>query len=197
MSRSLQFDREDVLGKALNLFWSDGYEASSISKLLNVMGLNRGSLYASFKDKNSLFKAVIKHYFDYLYVNLFTPTLIEIDDPVKSIRAFFYQGILYQEASVRSCGCLLFNVVSELNSTRPELVSEANHWLQQTRGFILQRLLEAKSVGMIEPNKNVDLQADFLMCVLAGLRTQCKMKTHTDDLKKIIDIALHTVFGEN
>ena len=56
MARPIQFDREDVLNKALGLFWSDGYEASSISRLLSVMGLNRGSLYSSFSDKRTFVK---------------------------------------------------------------------------------------------------------------------------------------------
>ena len=42
MSRLREFDRTDVVTKALNLFWSDGYNASSISKLIDVMGINRG-----------------------------------------------------------------------------------------------------------------------------------------------------------
>jgi len=60
MARPIQFDRDDVLNKALGLFWSDGYEASSVSRLLNVMRLNRGGLYSSFSDKRTLFKRGVR-----------------------------------------------------------------------------------------------------------------------------------------
>ncbi len=89
MARPIQFDRDDVLNKALGLFWSDGYEASSVSRLLNVMGLNRGSLYSSFSDKRTLFKEVLDFYFRRISLVLLKPNLIEVDDQAESIRGFF------------------------------------------------------------------------------------------------------------
>jgi TetR/AcrR family transcriptional regulator, transcriptional repressor for nem operon len=50
-----QFDRADVLDRAMVLFWKRGYEATSIRDLLTATGINRGSLYATFGDKKRLF----------------------------------------------------------------------------------------------------------------------------------------------
>ena len=56
------FDTDEVLGKAMQAFWARGYEATSIQDLLDTMGLNRGSLYATFGDKRSLFIRALRHY---------------------------------------------------------------------------------------------------------------------------------------
>jgi len=62
MSRPQQFERDDVLNKALMVFWQKGFEAASIQDLVDATGLNRGSLYNSFGDKAALFAAVLENY---------------------------------------------------------------------------------------------------------------------------------------
>src|SRR5262245_46633865 len=57
-----QFDRHEDLDRAMAVFWERGYEATSIQELLQAMGINRGSLYATFGNKQQLFLAVLEHY---------------------------------------------------------------------------------------------------------------------------------------
>ena len=194
MPRPLQFDRNDVLNKALGLFWSDGYAASSISRLLNVMNLNRGSLYSSFTDKRTLFKEALDFYFKSIFSALLKPNLIEIDDPAESLREFFYHALLYEDPKVLSKGCFLFNTVSELSNTEPDLANDANYYLFEIRDIFSRRLEEAKLIGLVESSDNSEAQANYLMGVLAGLRLQCKMGLGKEELKKTIDRALDSVF---
>ena len=203
MARPIQFDREDVLNKALGLFWSDGYEASSISQLLNVMGLNRGSLYSSFSDKRSLYKEVLDFYFQRISLALLQPNLIETDDPAESVRGFFYQALLYEDSKILSRGCFLFNTVSELSNTQPDLANDANDYLFKIRKMFTHRIEEAKVMGLVKSNNDSvsenlgdssEAQANYLMGVLAGLRIQCKMGLDRVELKRTIDRALDSIF---
>ncbi len=57
-----QFDRHEVLDRAMAVFWERGYEATSIQDLLEATGINRGSLYATFGNKQQLFLVVLDHY---------------------------------------------------------------------------------------------------------------------------------------
>lgn len=194
MPRPIQFDRNDVLNKALGLFWSDGYAASSISRLLNVMNLNRGSLYSSFTDKRALFKEALDFYFKSIFSALLKPNLIEIDDPAESIREFFYHALIHENPKILSKGCFLFNTVSELSNTEPDLANDANNYLFEIRELFALRLEEAKSLGLVDNSGNSEAQANYLMGVLAGLRLQCKMGLGKEELKKTIDRALDSVF---
>ena len=72
-----QFDRIDVLDRAMALFWRRGYEATSIQDLVDATGINRGSLYASFTSKKGLFLAVLDHYAE----KLGKPLTDALDDP--------------------------------------------------------------------------------------------------------------------
>src|SRR5947207_627592 len=54
MARHKEFDRDETLQKAMEVFWSRGYEAASIGDLVKHMGINRQSLYDTFGDKHTL-----------------------------------------------------------------------------------------------------------------------------------------------
>ena len=55
MARLKEFDTGAVLEKAMDVFWSKGFEATSIQDLVNAMGINRGSIYDTFGSKARLF----------------------------------------------------------------------------------------------------------------------------------------------
>ncbi|MGI9462875.1 MAG: TetR/AcrR family transcriptional regulator, partial [Aestuariivirgaceae bacterium] len=57
-----KFENEVVLEKAMHAFWARGYEATSIQDLIECMGINRGSIYATFRDKRNLFVKALEHY---------------------------------------------------------------------------------------------------------------------------------------
>ena len=57
-----QFDTDEALAKAMNAFWARGYEATSVQDLVACMGINRGSLYATFGDNRQLFIQALRRY---------------------------------------------------------------------------------------------------------------------------------------
>jgi len=62
MVRKSTFNDEEVLEACLHIFWSKGYDATSISDLENATGLVRTSLYNRFINKEKLFEEVIDHF---------------------------------------------------------------------------------------------------------------------------------------
>ena len=60
--RPRQFDRQQALDHATRLFWTNGFNATSVEDLLKHMGINRGSLYATYGDKRSLFIEAVQNY---------------------------------------------------------------------------------------------------------------------------------------
>ncbi len=195
MPRQPEFDRSQVLDRALDLFWSHGYESSSISKLLDAMEMNRGSLYAAFGDKSSLFKEVLEYYMDLFHSQLYGPTLVTIEDPVQAIRGFFQLAFIeLEDRSKLVNGCLLLNAITALHQTEPELAAKANDKLLWIRELILARVTEAQQAGMVSLDKDSSVLADYLIALLAGLRTLCKSGADQASLQLVIDAGLSSVF---
>ena len=62
MARQKEFDRDEVLHKAMEVFWMRGYEGTSIQDLVKYMGINRQSIYDTFGDKHTLFLQSLDRY---------------------------------------------------------------------------------------------------------------------------------------
>jgi len=62
IGRSKEFDKVDVLHKAMLVFWEKGYETTSIPDLLEAMKISRSSLYETFVDKETLYVEALRHY---------------------------------------------------------------------------------------------------------------------------------------
>jgi AcrR family transcriptional regulator len=62
MARPREFDEDDVLEKALHVFWDKGYEAASLADLQDATGLTKSSLYKAFESKEGLFRRVLDRY---------------------------------------------------------------------------------------------------------------------------------------
>src|SRR5262245_59406118 len=60
--RPREFDTDQALDRALEVFWRKGYEGASISELTEAMGINRPSLYAAFGNKEELFRKALDRY---------------------------------------------------------------------------------------------------------------------------------------
>ena len=88
MSRVKTFNEEDATDRAMTLFWTNGYEPTSIADLTQAMGINKGSLYHSFGSKNKLFiRALLKYDVEHRHATL--ARMSEITDPVVSIDTLF------------------------------------------------------------------------------------------------------------
>jgi AcrR family transcriptional regulator len=64
MGRPRQFDRTDVLEKAMPLFWKQGYARTGLQDLEKATGVNKSGLYSEFKDKEDLFLASLRYYYE-------------------------------------------------------------------------------------------------------------------------------------
>ena len=111
MSRTKEFDEDKVIEKAMNLFWEKGYHATSLSDLVDVTGLHRGSIYGAFKNKNELFIRSITKYFDARLGKL----IITDKDSGKDLLHSFFKNIVTEAYTGKAIkGCLVMNSQIEL-----------------------------------------------------------------------------------
>lgn len=64
MGRPKKFNRTDVLEKAMPLFWKQGYANTGLQDLEKATGVNKSGLYSEFKDKEDLFLASLRYYYE-------------------------------------------------------------------------------------------------------------------------------------
>src|ERR1700674_2814563 len=122
MARHKEFDREEALQKAMEVFWARGYEAASIQDLVRHMGINRQSLYDTFGDKHALYLQALDR-----YRRVEGRRLIELLERPGSVKKCMRQvfGEVVEKALCdrERRGCLMGNATSELAGRCKETAS--------------------------------------------------------------------------
>jgi len=189
MARHKEFDRDDVLEKAMNMFWYKGYEATSVQDLINCMGINRGSLYDTFGDKHSLFLAALDRYRDST-VNERLKVLERSPSGLEAIRQFFYEMVEIRTTDQGYQGCLMVNSMVELALHDDEAAGRvASHAMRFEEAFY-RALTRARKHGEIGDEKNLRALARFLASSINGICVMAKISPDVYALKDIADVSL-------
>src|SRR5882724_7701878 len=113
MGRHKEFDREETLHKAMEVFWSRGFEAASIQQLVKHMGINRQSLYDTFGDKHALYLQALDRYHEVEGRKVFE--LLEQPGSVKKTLRQLFESVVEKSLRDRELrGCFMGNAMSEL-----------------------------------------------------------------------------------
>ena len=186
MARPVEFDENKVLTNAMEQFWREGYEASSVQKLLDCTGINRGTLYNSFGDKDTFFKSCIDQY-NTVVDKQITASLKNLKlGSWDAIEAYFEETVLNVKNKHRSMGCLLVNSVCESINYDKEMRKVVRGSLAVIRKALLARLKEAYKNGKLKKGVSAEFAAEVLMNSLHGIRVSSRDGKTPKQLKELI-----------
>lgn len=173
MVRPREFDEQQALSSALQVFWEKGFEATSISDLTDRMGIQRPSLYAAFGDKRELFKAALLKYsqLSYSYVQ---NKLRSKETAREAIRSYF-QGIVEGSKGTNTdLGCFCVNTMVEL-APHDQALAQITREYQINLSMLLQQTLESGiRSGELSINLNAAAVARALTVSAIGLSVTMK-----------------------
>lgn len=195
MPRAPEYDREHIVKEAMKVFWRKGYESTSMHNLIEAMEINRGSLYQAFGSKAGLFEEALKYYFDNFQVPV--SKLVADVEPDIAIRSVFYAMFLIENPEHESWGCLLYNTVSELKHTKPEMAARAEQYLGQLSDLFEGWLDSAQQEDRMRRDHPASVYADYLITLCGGLRIAEKMAVPKSTLKTMIDIGIEPMLTKS
>ena len=193
MARPVEFDENKVLTNAMEQFWREGYEASSVQKLLDCTGINRGTLYNSFGDKDTFFKSCVDQYSKIIDKQIENSVKNLKLNPWDAISAYFEETVLNISNRHRSMGCLLVNSLCESINYDKEMKKIVRGSLSSIRKAIVARLKEAQSKGKLRKGVAVEFAADVLMNTLHGVRVNSRDGKNSRQLKELIAYSIDTL----
>ena len=192
MARPTNFDRRDVLQKAIQLFWLQGYSNTSIRNLVEATGLQPGSIYAAFGDKRGLFLATLDMYFETMKHDLFV-VLHNDKPPIERLTDFFNQLVQESFCDPDRKGCLLINTLSEIPVNDVEINTRLQDMFADVEQELKQLLIEAQTIGHIGKHQDPETLAKFLVTGIFGLRLFNKTQPDSDSLNAIVKHLLSSV----
>jgi len=185
MARPREFEPQEAIKKAMQVFWQHGYEDASLPDLLDGMGLTRGSLYKAFKDKKNLFLLVLNQY-ELAAVDkaiaLFENN--EIADGSDRILIAF-KGVVAAVDGGDHRGCLLCTAASGSAANDPDIAQAVHGGLAKMQAGFLTALQDTPSLAGISTAKRKRL-ADTLLTQYVGLRMLARSQLPLGILKHAV-----------
>ena len=168
MARPRKFDEGQVVQAARDQFWLHGFNGTSLDDLTNVTGLGRGSLYAAFTDKRTLFLRAIDDY----TTALMDQALADLRDPEKSGRDRLVDHIrsITQRltADTKGRGCLMAKSAAEMGATDKDVARRVRKWLDVYQRDIAEAIRVGQRDGDIDPDADPDELALLILALLRG-----------------------------
>jgi len=186
MARKKEYNEEKVIDKAMQLFWRNGYENTSMQMLEKEMGINKFSIYSSFGNKHGVFLASLASYKKKI-ATIFE-TFKNGENGIKDIKQFFYDSVRIGEQKGNQKGCLMTNTYHEFAITEDELVND------QMRNFmdnLKQLFIEKLQMDPTKDEETIQKQANFLVLAKHGLAAATRVHS-----KKEIDDYIEMIFNQ-
>lgn len=176
MPRVKQFDENEVLEKAMNLFWKQGYSATSIQDLVENLGINRASLYATFGDKEKLFKKSLE-----LYRKTNTEGLKKFFANQANIKAGFLK--LFEIAIKNATedqdrkGCFVVNTTTELIPGDQTIIDALEQNRQNFVNIFYEFLKKGENDSQFDKGKDLKSIALLIYILYSGFKVVSKIQT--------------------
>ena len=173
MARPREFELEDALRGAMDVFWTQGYRATNLPDLLKAMGLTRGSFYQAFGDKEAAYLKALDYY-DSEVVSKVVGMLnsCEKESAIDCLMPMF------QPNGKEEKGCFICNAMVELGSENERAAAKTKAMAARLRNGILGVLVR---YGAGQNGRSVAETADLILHLYFGKQAMGKAGGAQDD----------------
>ena len=192
MARPREFDSDTVLERAMQVFWTKGYEGASLDDLCGAANLNRSSLYAAFGDKRALFLETIDRYGDRAVARIETALARPL--PVRDALAGFLADLIGQIVSGPGrSGCFIGNCAAEAARHDRAVAARVRRNLVRIEAVFHDGFERAKARGELLPAADTEALARFFVAGTQGLRLVGKAIADRDMLEDVARVMLRCI----
>lgn len=178
MARKKEYNEDVVVEKAMNLFWQNGYETTSMQMLEKEMGINKFSIYSSFGNKHGLFLESLKSYKN--KVNFIFEEFKNSNNGIEDIKDFFYNSVKICNVNGNQKGCLVTNTYNEFSEKEDEIINkQMASFMNQLKELFIEKL----KMDTTKDEETILKQANYLLLAKHGLAAA----TRVNNKKEIED----------
>lgn len=189
VGRPREFDTDEAVDAAMDLFWRQGYANTSIQDLVDHLGVGRGSIYDTFESKHGLWvRALTK------YCEEGTRAMVDVLDRrgplIPRLRRALVALVEQDLKDAERRGCMLVNAAMETIPSDPMTEGLAAANFREVERALERALLRAQAEQEIPTSVDPAGAAAFLLTMIEGLRVVAKATGDRKRLMRTIDVAL-------
>lgn len=192
MARTKAFDESAVLAKAMEVFWSQGYNATSMEALVEGMGINRASMYSTYGDKHQLYLKTLNNYRQRQASEMIA--LLEQTPSVKEALQMLLRNILQESTCPEKKGCFIVNSAVEFATHDAAVLEIVKNNLQTVENALAAAIVRGQASGEIKSKKSPEALAAFLLNTVNGMRVAEKAGYEAPHYEAIISVVESILF---
>ena len=193
MARPRQFDEQNAVTSATELFWRRGYHATSVRDLGDELRLTPSSLYRTFTDKHTLFLRALDHYRSTESAEA-RQRLDATERPVREVLREWMLWLVTCPADGRSGrGCFVVNTATELGTADEKVRRRTEAAFEVTRQALRSALAAGRDRGELSADLDLDDAVELLFTTVLGLRVRERAGHDIDRLTAAIDLTIRAL----
>lgn len=189
MGRPKQFDADVAVERAMVVFWTKGYGATTPQDLVDALQIGKGSLYNAFGSKRELFDRALARYRQFQ-----DETLATLLDRPGAARERIRAGLRYlidaNFAGEQPRGCLAVNTAAELGGRDAAATTDVQRSFDRTGSALRAVIVHGQATGEIDRDVDPDQAADLLLATSIAIQVMARTATDKGRLVRIADAAL-------
>ena len=186
--RPRAFDIDEALDRALEVFWRQGYEGTALADLTAAMGINRPSLYATFGNKEALFRQALDRYAD--GPAAYAARALDLPRARDVVEALVCGAIDLTTGPDTPLGCINVRTAQACGPDAEPARREAMTRRAADHAALRRRLGRARAEGDLPPDADPDALAQFVTTFIDGIAVQASGGASRAQLRQAADIAL-------
>jgi TetR/AcrR family transcriptional regulator, transcriptional repressor for nem operon len=192
MPRPREFDEDDVVARATDLFWRRGYHATSVRDLGDALGLSASSLYRTFGDKHALFLRALDHYRATDSAEA-RDHLLRPGPAPEVLREWLIRMVDLPEEGAAARGCFVVNTATELGADDPTVDERTQAAFAVTRDSLREVLERGRRDGELRADLDVAATAESLFTLVLGLRVRARAGHGPAELRGVVDATVRSL----
>ncbi|MBC9915463.1 TetR/AcrR family transcriptional regulator [Chitinophaga varians] len=190
MPRNKEFEYEERLEKARDLFWEKGYHATSIHDIVDRMGLNRSSVYNSYGNKQELFLKCLENYAalkaaQYRHAGKNTSSAFEA-------LAFTIRDVVEQTMKDKKA-CMIIRTIFELGNEEPAVSSFIRKNAGVLESIFRELVIRAKAEGTLKRDAPPDMLARYILTSCGSFYTRYLLNGHKKEVDEMVDFLIDSL----
>jgi TetR/AcrR family transcriptional regulator, transcriptional repressor for nem operon len=180
--RQREFDIDEVLTLVMNLFWERGYANTSMKDVVQATGVQPGSLYGAFGDKEKLFQQALRKYTQ----DFFRASIPCNKPPLECIELWFEHLADAMTNDPDQKGCLIINTAMERDAHSPSTIAIIEDRLDEIESFFRQNLNQAKFNGSLSESFDADMTAKAMLGSVVAILAVARMRRDAQTINSIV-----------
>lgn len=189
MARPREFEPNEALNRAMQLFWQKGYADTSMADLVEATGVSRYGFYNEFGDKHDLFLKCVDHYAN-TSIDMALSPMEQPNASLPEIQAYFGNFLMALSMEQRPSGCLIGNTAMATPMMDEALEQRIEHHYTRMKAAFFNALQNARQQRELPADIDPEALADYLVGVANGYLVCIRTSMSRDAIRRFIETAL-------